>query len=346
MPVIDIDVLTGALDGDAPCGPDMEWEGINALEDLAAITPERQFGDTIEPAREPEWPAVRDAALALFERTRDLRVGVYLATALLRTDGWEGWADGLEVLARLCADHWDTVHPRIDSDSAGREGTLGLLSTAPTLRALRALPLVRSPVLGTVSVRTLQIARGDVAATADEPVLSIADVQAVFRDAAEKAPAEQARMAAQIERAAAALEALASQLQEHGAGHSLERLAELTGDVRAILSELGGAGAGTDTSSAPPPARESDVSVSAGAEPVAGGGAVASRTDVIAALDRIIAYYERQEPSSPVPVLLRRTRTLVGKDFWAIVNDLVPGGRSELEVLRGSASKVDDSGED
>ncbi|MCP5201249.1 MAG: type VI secretion system protein TssA [Gammaproteobacteria bacterium] len=348
MPVIDIETLVRPLADDAPCGPDLEYEGITALEDLATIVPERQVGDTIEPGRDPDWPAVRDAALALFERTRDLRVGVHLATALLRTSGWEGWADGLELLARLCDEQWEAVHPQLDPfddfDPAMREGTLGLLAAMPTLRAVRLLPLARSPRLGIVSARSLQIARGEVQASEDEPELSLADVQAVFRDCDNE---EGTRLWADIGRAAGALSALTGRMSEHGSGQSVERLVDLMGDIQAALHEYGNTG---------PDGASEAISVTAGAveQPVAGsspqaaagGGALTSRGDVVAALDRIIAYYARHEPSSPVPVLLTRARTLVGKDFWEIVNDLVPGGRSELEVLRGSASTGDYGDED
>ena len=64
-------------------------------------------------------------------------------------------------------------------------------------------------------------------------------------------------------------------------------------------------------------------------------GEVESRDDVLRSLDRILAYYARHEPSSPLPVLLTRARGLVQADFAAIVRNLIPDGLSQFEHLRG-----------
>ncbi|MGV8370865.1 hypothetical protein ACV33F_30545, partial [Pseudomonas aeruginosa] len=48
-------------------------------------------------------------------------------------------------------------------------------------------------------------------------------------------------------------------------------------------------------------------------------GEIANREDVLRQLDRLLEYYVRHEPSSPVPVLLKRAKTLVTADLcsWA-----------------------------
>jgi type VI secretion system protein ImpA len=53
-------------------------------------------------------------------------------------------------------------------------------------------------------------------------------------------------------------------------------------------------------------------------------------------LDRICDYYSRNEPSSPVPLLLRRARSLVTKDFMGIMQDLAPAAIAQIEAIRGS----------
>ena len=64
-----------------------------------------------------------------------------------------------------------------------------------------------------------------------------------------------------------------------------------------------------------------------------------NRDDVLKTLDRILEYYARQEPSSPVPILLKRAKTLVTADFAAIVRNLIPDGMSQFENLRGPESE-------
>ncbi|MCK1787511.1 type VI secretion system protein TssA, partial [Pseudomonas sp. TNT11] len=78
-------------------------------------------------------------------------------------------------------------------------------------------------------------------------------------------------------------------------------------------------------------------SVDFAAAPVAPrpSGDIANRDDVLRSLDKILAYYSRYEPSSPLPVLLNRAKHLVHADFAAIVRNLIPDGMSQFENLRG-----------
>jgi type VI secretion system protein ImpA len=64
-------------------------------------------------------------------------------------------------------------------------------------------------------------------------------------------------------------------------------------------------------------------------------GEIHNRHDVVRNLDRILGYYARHEPSSPLPVLLNRAKNLVHADFAAIVRNLIPDGMPQFENLRG-----------
>ena len=166
MSVIDIEELLSEIAAAAPCGEDLEYDPAFAeMEELAQETPERQYGDTIIPAEPPDWRSVRKTALTLFERTRDLRVAVYLTRALLHVDGLAGFADGLALVDGLIERYWDTVYPQLDpeddNDPTLRVNTIvALCDPATTLRALRETPLVTSRVLGRFSLRDIQIAAG------------------------------------------------------------------------------------------------------------------------------------------------------------------------------------------
>jgi len=66
-----------------------------------------------------------------------------------------------------------------------------------------------------------------------------------------------------------------------------------------------------------------------------GDGTVQSRQDVVRLLQRICEYYERTEPSSPLPLLLRRAQRLAEMDFLQIVDELTPSMRAQLEPIVG-----------
>lgn len=62
---------------------------------------------------------------------------------------------------------------------------------------------------------------------------------------------------------------------------------------------------------------------------------IAGPDDVKRRLEEICAYYARHEPSSPVPMLLRRAQRLVGADFLALMKELAPAGIDELQRVTG-----------
>ena len=64
-----------------------------------------------------------------------------------------------------------------------------------------------------------------------------------------------------------------------------------------------------------------------------------SRREAERVLDIVCAYFERYEPSSPVPLLLRRAKGLISKNFVEIIRDVVPSGLKEAEGLEGSDKK-------
>jgi len=64
-------------------------------------------------------------------------------------------------------------------------------------------------------------------------------------------------------------------------------------------------------------------------------GIVQNRNDVEKMLEMIISYYQREEPSSPIPFLLQRAKSFVNKDFIEIISELSPGGASEAKSICG-----------
>jgi type VI secretion system protein ImpA len=56
---------------------------------------------------------------------------------------------------------------------------------------------------------------------------------------------------------------------------------------------------------------------------------------VLRCLDRIIDFYDRTEPASPIPFLARRMRRMVPMDFLALMEDLAPSGLKEFRSLAG-----------
>ena len=81
---------------------------------------------------------------------------------------------------------------------------------------------------------------------------------------------------------------------------------------------------------------ETMASVASSVEPSAGlPDRINSRDDVVKCLDLVVAFYDRTEPSSPIPHLARRVRRMVHMDFVELMEDLAPSGLKEFRLLAG-----------
>jgi len=354
MSSINLDELLSPVAADTPCGEDIEYDPVFAeLEKLAQGTPERQYGGTIIPAEPPNWRSVRELALTLAARTRDLRVAVYLARSLLNVDGLAGFAEGLALVEGLLDRYWDEgVYPQLDPDddndpTARINVIVALCDPETTLRNLRETPLVVSRALGRFSLRDFQIAAGVLTPAKEDR--SSAPTQAGIDAAAQDAALEDLQAIAKaVTDAKTMAEQIEATLTERiGATQapSLDGLTSVLKEMRQVLAEplrRRGVEAGFSDGRA-----NQDGTVNgggpdraAGGHPLDGGqrlvvGDVASREDAIRLLDKICDYFKRYEPSSPVPFLLQRAKILISKDFMEILLDLAPSGTDQANLIFG-----------
>ncbi|HRC72097.1 MAG TPA: type VI secretion system protein TssA [Candidatus Competibacter sp.] len=345
MSVIEIETLLGEIEATAPCGEDLEYDPeLAELEAAAQETPERQYGDTIIPAQPPDWRAVKQTALSLFGRTRDLRVAVALARASLHVDGLPGFAAGLGVVEGLLERYWDGVYPLLDpeddNDPTLRVNVLvALCDQEATLRGVREMPLVNSRALGRFSLRDVQIANGLLAPLAsDEPaeLPTQSKIDGAFLDAdLDELQATAAAVAAAIERAKR-IEVVLTELIGVARAPDMSALAGVLKEIHQVLAQQlqkRGVGLIAEATADGTAAGESPAGAVTGPRLVA--GEIGNRDEAVRMLDRICDYFERHEPSSPVPFLLKRAKKLVTKDFMAILNDLAPGGAEQATLIFG-----------
>lgn len=338
MSDVDVAVLLEAVGGDDPCGPDLRYDAeFLRLEEMARGTPEREMGDKFTPAEEPRWEPVRDAAIALLRRSKDLQAAAILYKAMVRTEGLAGAEQGLRLVRGLLERYWDGVHPRPDpsdpDDFIERMNVLLSLADFDTsLRYLRESPLVRSRQLGSFSLRHHRLATGKLKLPSDsgEEAPQLSRIEAALAELADD-PLKSGAAAAQ--RACEDIAAIAAFLGDKG-GISAPDLAPLALDLREIrqildaeVARRGGNAEAAQDGSSP------EGAVGGGSSTAT--GEIRSRDDVLRMLDRICDYYTRHEPSSPVPLLLQRARRLVSKSFPDIIRDLTPAGLGELKSIAG-----------
>jgi type VI secretion system protein ImpA len=322
--------LLRPLPGSA-CGIDLEYDAeFLALERLVQGKPAQQMGGAVVPGEEPAWNLVAERAVALFGRTKDLRVAVMVARALL-PQGFAGFSDGLALLRGLVEQHWNEVFPRLDpadgNDPTFRLNVLaGICDAATFVDRVRGLPLVASRSFGRFSLRDLAVASGESAPLPGTTVPQASAIDGAFSESAlEELQATEAQVRGALDHLIALEKTLAARIGQ-AKGPDFSSLVRLLQQAHKVLSgHLARRGA-----VAPASAEASQPTQDAPA-----GDAVSSRDDVVRLLDRICAYYDRHEPASPLPLLLRRCKRLVSASFFDIVRDLAPAGLPQVETLRG-----------
>ena len=328
MPALDLESLLAPLSGDAPCGANLEYDpAFQALEEAAAGKPERQY-DKVYPAEPPDWPTVRELALGLATRTRDLRIAVWLARSGAHVEGFPAALQGLQLLRGLIERHWEQVHPVLDAAD----------NNDPTARLNALAPLTRDAGLGDLRVAALAPTRGSI---------TVRDLELAFGNA-EPRPGE-----SMPTRDGAAPAVAAAQAQVAGLAEGMAQCSELVQGIETALDERLGKAVSPDLGAlrkllvcvsaagrapqggAPAGADGAGDAVSAGLVAAKPSGAIQSREDAIRTLQRVSDWIERNEPSNPAPLLIQRAQRLMKKNFLEIIRDLVPEGLGQIEKLAG-----------
>ena len=338
--MIDLDHLMQSLGEEAPSGEDLEYDGAYTELMLAnQPTEERVIGDSVIAAEDPDFDVVAELATGVLGRTRDLRVAVVLAHAALQTGGLPAFEQALAYIRGSLEDFWDSVHPQLDADDDNDptmrvNAVLGLTDGDGVLRALRLAPLTDSRGLGRFCLRDMLVAEGEIPATEDDS--DAPDRQLIFAAFQDSSPehleAVRDAVAASLDHVMAI--GVVFDAQVGTAGPDMDPLAKVLRDIQSRLPE-----AETDT------AEEDDDDEAMAEAPAvrtsSAPGSIESPADVTAAIDRILDYYARREPSSPLPLLLQRAQRLVSADFVTIMKDMAPQGMENVSLIGGLPEEED-----
>ncbi|SEJ18889.1 type VI secretion system protein TssA [Paraburkholderia diazotrophica] len=343
MATLDAGVLLAEISPESPCGDDVEYDPLfRELEQAVHGKPDVQYGATVVAATPPDWKTAQSLSLELFGKSRDLRVAAHLARALLHRQGFEGLAEGLALIEALLEQHWNHVHPQLDPDddndpTARINALTVLVDQSGMLLDVRDTPLVASRTHGIVRLRDIEYANGDAPAPEGIEPLSLASIDAAIADvhddavrvvaALHGARSSNTRIETLLTERVGTAQAIdlspLSRLLQQAAGFLVERI----GEAAPQAGDEDEAAAGEGETNAP-----AGTGARASAPPT---GDVNSRQDVIRLLDKICAYYQKHEPSSPVPLLLNRARRLVDKNFMEILEDLAPEGLGQARQVGG-----------
>ena len=335
-----MDLRPEILDDAAPSGPNIDYDPVYmAMEMAAREGEERQAGNAIIAAEPPDYNDVSTKALAVLAQSHDLRAAAYLALAQLHVEGFPGLADVTGYIRQCLEGFWDTCHPQLDADDDNdptmRVNAVLALSGTAMQRAIRQAPLTRSAAFGKASLRDLEIVNGDLQPAEGDVAFDANTLTAAFRDTKPEVLQDILRGARDAFADLKAIDAVFDTLTP-GQGPDLSPVEKLLHRaISRLEQEAGGAPDGAAPEGMAEAARPTADAGTPAAMVAAPPGTIATAADVSAALDRILAYYARAEPSSPLPLLLERAKRLVGADFVTIMKDIAPGGMDAVRTVGG-----------
>ncbi len=369
---MDFERLLAPIEGDNPSGVELRHD--LRFHDLARLTEPaaREFranedGTLGDAAPDVDWHRIIGDGEELADNGRDLRLLVLMSRARYNVDGFAGLGEALGFLAQTVTQYWDSLHPAL------RERDDPQVAALPRLNALRQLENDANGLLGDIRFGVVLNPRGIGPVTGDDLVAaSLSDFEMLTRAASGLSQGEKdALVSAHGQRSNRVKAATRGMAAEDGEGMTalIDGITACEAGLTALGAAVTGAGNFGDgpglqmpelmeilalgrktleaavgaTVADAPVATDTPAAVPATAAAQATApsppGAINSRADVETSLDRIIAFYERTEPGSPMPHLARRMRRMVAMDFLELMEEIAPSGLKEFRNVAG----VDDS---
>ena len=334
--------LLKPITDEAPCGEDLSYDAsLQELETMARGKEETQFSA----AEPPNWKKLQDRCLQLFGRSKDLRIVMTLAVSSLELDGLPGFREILFLVKGLIERYWSTVHPQLDpADNYDPLQRMNLVASLATpigtfqdplriLERLRAIPLCNSVQMGHFSLADILRAETGIAPQGDKPAVTMPQIESAFLGSK---PEELAEIIRLLNECTTLVQEIDESITNNVGAANAPDLTPLSSELEAMRSRVApyvktdgrrrGEPNGCLAAEAHPAAGQPGISID---------GEIRSREEVVHLLEKICRYYDRTEPSSPVPLMLKRAARLAGMDFMQIIQDLSPDAIGQIRTITG-----------
>jgi type VI secretion system protein ImpA len=352
------DALLAPVAGPSPCGEDMSFsvEFDQITEMRREDDPTLNQGEWVTTLKTADWPGVTRACTELLtQRTKDLRLAMWLTEAWAMTRQYEGLAQGLSLCTQLCERFWTDLHPQADgSDHEQRVGNLSwLLQRVVTLADTRTVTRGRQGEA--LSLRDLTVARQAQAHASRSPhdaepkgdaALSVEQ----FNRIAKETPASQWR--AQCDAVRDCLNQLLT-LQQVVDGHlgadgpgfvqAKEAISKASHEIERLAREAGALHNDAPTANpASSPVAMTHTPAPAQAPEASSMGPLQNRAQALAQLQAVADFFRRTEPHSPVAYLAEKAVKWGEMPLHEWLSKVIkdPGAMSHLQELLG----IDEAG--
>jgi type VI secretion system protein ImpA len=307
------------LDGEDPCGLDLDLEGdsdyLNFFAQVEGILP-ASFFDALDGTpfdrASVDIPAQLQALKPLLARTRDLRLLIMQARLQILDRDLAGFATSVAAVAYWLDSFWDQIHPRaVGGEMTARSNALSVLEAPTVIFPLQYAPLFEGRRIGAVSYRSLMIANDEVKPRNAEAKLAVAAIVEARGDAD---PQVLAATRGRVAALKVAIEQCRAAFATHGVSAGLDNLPNLVAKIQFFIDPAEAAKVADGDTGEP---SDGSTVLPAGAGPES----LAQARDALVAIAR---YYSSKEPSSPALPLVRQAHLLIGKSFIEVIKILVP----------------------
>jgi len=322
---LDVQKLLAAIPGDNPVGPDLAYDPVrHHIEQAFDASVSIDASGVADSVADTDWRPIISAIVTQFDQTKDVWLAVYLCRAGVQAGRLGIVGIGAQALAGLLERYWPQVHPGLDE--YGFQGRKGACDTLVTFREfvgpLGRATLVEHNRLGRFTAADLvRFHRGG----------ETEEGYGLFRAAVEEGLVEgllDAKSALDLitdgfQRSDAVLVQHAGQDSGTNFAAVYALIADIQTAIVAFLPPRVGAEDGVLELA------EHDATTSTAAV----HAEIRNRDDVIRQLALVIDYYSRNEPASPVPLLLERAKTWVALDFLSVLRDISPGAIDDARAI-------------
>ncbi|APA90023.1 type VI secretion system ImpA family N-terminal domain-containing protein (plasmid) [Paraburkholderia sprentiae WSM5005] len=326
--------LLEPVSADAPCGPDLEYDpAFVMLQAAAAPRAEAQYGDFVGVPPTANWAEIERDCRVLLLRTKDIRLAVILLRCRTRLDGAAGLRDGLAFLMAMLECHGEALHPlpvfEGERDPAMFANAIGgLVEPDGTLADARDIPMPRAAGLQ-LHVRDIEKSfaiprQKDALAPEsvvrllkegwgrrDATIAALVEAQCLTQRIAEWCEKTLGVDAPDLGPLSRALQPFARQ-QVDGGGACTPAATRAVNAQDNNNTVPGSASLAVATATLPPAQAPADVPADV---PGTTAPSPTDRWSALAAIQETRMWFEQNEPSSPVIVLLRQSERMVGKRF-------------------------------
>ncbi|MYM87611.1 type VI secretion system protein TssA [Rugamonas sp. FT82W] len=326
-----------------PSGEDLSFSS-----DLDAIAQARKFddpsldqGEWVTELKEADWDfVVKRCAALLTEKSKDLRLAVWLTEAAAKQHHLRGLAEGYRLLAGLCEQYWDMgLYPEADGgDNDQRIGNLSWI-LARTKTLIREMPLTegRNTAYSAIDFESARKRANGGDDQSGSPKL--ADMEAAKRSNSAQFCAGFTADAQYCMDALLQLEKVSdAKLGQDSPGFSAARDAvqSMLHAMPAVAGKSGGAETHTaDTVDEHPTHTSNGAAAPQQREGVS--GPIRNRTQAIAQLRAVAKFFRDTEPHSPVSYFAEKAANAGEQDLHTWLRSVIKdeGSLSHIEEMLG-----------